>query len=89
MKKNAFALVRVSTNEQDTLSQREDIVRKARELGYLVEDKNIFAEKVSGYDEYDEDRASIVQLRQAILKNKPSAIFIWELSRFRLFIWQS
>ena len=81
MKKNAFALVRVSTNEQDTLSQREDIVRKARELGYLVEDKNIFAEKVSGYDEYDEDRASIVQLRQAILKNKPSAIFIWELSR--------
>ena len=81
MKKNAFALVRVSTNEQDTLSQREDIVRKAKELGYLVEDKNIFAEKVSGYDEYDEDRASIVQLRQAILKNKPSAIFIWELSR--------
>lgn len=81
MKKNAFALVRVSTTEQDTLSQREDIVRKAKELGYIVEEKNIFAEKISGYDEYDEDRESIIQLRQAILKNKPSAIFIWELSR--------
>lgn len=81
MKKNAFALVRVSTSEQDTLSQREDIVRKAKELGYIVEEKNIFAEKISGYDEYDEDRESIIQLRQAILKNKPSAIFIWELSR--------
>ena len=81
MKKNAFALVRVSTNEQDTLSQREDIVRKAKELGYIVEDKNVFAEKISGYDEYEEDRESIIQLRQAIIKNKPSAIFIWELSR--------
>ena len=81
MKKNAFALVRVSTTEQDTYSQRLDIVRIAKNLGYIVEDKNIFAEKISGYDDYDEDRESIVELRRTIRKNKPSAIFIWDLSR--------
>ena len=84
-KKTAFGLIRVSTSEQDLQSQKDALVKIANDFGYTIEDhsegNDFFAEKISGYDEYDYDRASIVMLKQAIQVRKPNAIFIWELSR--------
>lgn len=79
--KVAFGLIRVSTSEQDLTQQKEALKEIAGPLGFNIDDDDFFAEKISGYDEFDEDRDSIVQLRQAIAIRRPSAIFIWELSR--------
>lgn len=80
-KKVAFGLIRVSTSEQDLYQQKDALKKIAGPLGFNIADEDFFAEKISGYDEFEEDRDSIVQLRQAIATRKPSAIFIWELSR--------
>ena len=80
--KQAFALVRVSTTEQDTNSQKESLRKIANDFGYQIDDKDIFEEKKSGYDEDDsQDRVSILKLEEQILLRKPDAIFVWELSR--------
>ena len=84
-KKTAFGLIRVSTSEQDLRSQKESLMTIAEKYGYTIVDKNegndFFSEKITGYDDYDYDRESIVMLRQAIQIRRPDAIFIWELSR--------
>lgn len=84
-KKTAFGLIRVSTSEQDLQSQKDALVKIANDYGYTIADNSegndFFSEKITGYDEYDYDRASIVMLKQAIQVRKPDAIFIWELSR--------
>lgn len=82
MKKRAFALVRVSSSEQDTHSQRDSLCNIANNLGYEIGEDDIFEEKISGYDEDEsQDRLSIVRLEEQILLRKPDAIFVWELSR--------
>lgn len=84
-KKIAFGLIRVSSSAQDLQSQKDALKKIASKNGYTIADEyeghDFFSEKISGYDEYDYDRASIVQLKQEILVRKPDAIFIWELSR--------
>lgn len=85
-KKNiAYALVRVSTNEQETKTQRKKIIKVASELGYTIpdDDDHVFGEKISGYDEYTEDRKSIVELKKHLQSTRelPSAIFCSEVSR--------
>ncbi len=82
MKKIAFALIRTSTSDQDTLSQKNSLCKIANNLGYEIDDADIFEEKVSGYDEDEShDRISIIKLEEQILLRKPDAIFVWELSR--------
>lgn len=82
MKKTAFALIRASTSDQDTLSQRNSLCKIANSHGYEIDDADIFEEKVSGYDEDEsKDRISIIKLEEQILLRKPDAIFVWELSR--------
>ena len=84
-KKTAFGLIRVSTSMQELQSQKDSLKKIAKEYGFTIADysegHDFFSEKISGYDDYDYDRASIVALRQQILIRKPDAIFIWELSR--------
>ena len=82
MSMHAFALVRVSTSEQDTYSQRNSLRKIANDFGYEIDDEDIFEEKISGYDEDDSiDRVSILKLEEQILIRKPDAVFVWELSR--------
>ena len=84
-KKRAFGLIRVSTSEQDFQSQKDELMKIAESYGYSIVDNSegndFFSEKISGYDDFDQDRESIVMLRHAIQLNRPDAIFIWELSR--------
>lgn len=83
--KQAFGLIRVSTTEQDTQSQKDTLKRIAEEKGYIIVDEreghDFFSEKISGYDEQAHDRDSIVQLKEQIAIRKPDAIFCLELSR--------
>ena len=82
MSKTAFGLVRVSTTEQSMDSQKEALRKIAKDFGYTISDKDFFAEQITGYDEDDEyDRDSIKELEEQISIRKPSAIFVWELSR--------
>lgn len=77
--KKAFGLLRVSTIIQETESQRNQLIKVAENFGYEITE--FFSEKITGYDEYDEDRESIIELRARIIKDKPQAVFILELSR--------
>ena len=79
--KTAFGLVRTSTPEQGLDTQVESIRSIAKELKYEIKEGDIFAEQISGYDEPDHDRESIVKLREEIEIRHPEAIFIYELSR--------
>lgn len=83
--KRAFGLIRVSTSEQSTQSQKDMLKQIAEEKGYEIVDEreghDFFSEKISGYDDQKHDRKSIVQLEEQIAIRKPDAIFILELSR--------
>ena len=84
--KRAFGLIRVSSSAQDLEQQKKVLMTEAKKAGYVIEDEeeghDFFSEKITGYDEdYDYDRKSIVDLKRAITIEKPSAIFIVELSR--------
>lgn len=82
MAKVGFGLIRVSTSEQNTETQKERLRVIAKEKGYEIADRDFFADKITGYDEDDEyDRPSIVALREEIIIRKPDAIFCLELSR--------
>lgn len=83
--KRAFGLIRISTSEQDMQSQKDKLQQIAKEKGYLIVDDreghDFFSEQISGYDEPDEDRESIVHLKEQIAIRRPDAIFCLELSR--------
>lgn len=81
IKKTAFGLIRVSTSEQDMQSQKDELRRIAESKGYSIDDEDFFSEKITGYDEQDFDRPSIVQLNNTIQVRKPDAVFVLELSR--------
>lgn len=80
-KNTAYGLIRVSTNSQELISQREDLRKIAKKFGYLISDDDFFEEKITGYDEHAHDRDSIVKLKEQITVRPPSAIFVLELSR--------
>ena len=80
-KKTAFGLIRVSTSTQELITQKDSLRKIASDFGYLIDDDDFFAEKITGYDEPEHDRQSIVELREQITIRRPSAIFILELSR--------
>ena len=84
-KKIAYALVRVSTNDQETISQRQSIIKVASDFGYTIpdDDDHVFGEKISGYDTYEHDRKSIADLKLHLQRTNepPAAIFCSEVSR--------
>lgn len=80
-KKTAFGLIRVSTSSQELVVQRESLRKIAYDFGYTINDDDFFEEKITGYDEPEHDRQSIVELKEQIIIRRPSAIFILELSR--------
>lgn len=74
-------LCRVSTPEQSLESQEKALLKIAEETGFDIPDEFVFREKKTGFDDFDDDRKSIVELRNAIALQKPDAIFCLELSR--------
>lgn len=76
-----FMLCRISTPEQSLESQENMLLQIAEDAGFHVPQEFIFREQKTGYDDFDDDRRSIVELRNAIILNKPDAIFCLELSR--------
>lgn len=80
-KKTAYGLIRVSTNTQELISQREELRKIAKKFEYEINDDDFFEEKITGYDEHEHDRDSILKLKQQISVRPPSAIFVLELSR--------
>ena len=80
-KKTAYGLIRVSTNSQELISQREELRKIAKKFEYEINDDDFFEEKITGYDEHEHDRDSILKLKQQISVRPPSAIFVLELSR--------
>lgn len=82
MAKVGFGLIRVSTSEQNMEHQKAKLSRIAERMGYVIQEKDFFAEKRTGYDGDDEyNRPTIVALRDQITVRKPDAIFCLELSR--------
>ena len=80
--KIAAALVRVSSQQQETESQISSLKSIANEQGYIIPDEFVFAENITGLDKYSEDRQSIKDLKNALKNNSNiEAIFVWELTR--------
>lgn len=80
--KTAAMLLRVSTEQQDLESQRNDLLPVANSLGYNVPEEYIFGQKITGRDNIKkEDRKSIKELKEACKDGNIQAIFIWEVSR--------
>ena len=48
MKKIAAALLRVSSNQQELESQKDDIKKVANQMGYHIPDEYFYGEKISG-----------------------------------------
>ena len=83
--KYAYALIRISTSEQNTQSQVENVIQVAQSMGYTIPNSSeyIFKEQISGYDDYYNDRKTIVELKSVLVEkpHKVDAIFCGELSR--------
>lgn len=69
---------RVSTNEQDNLSQIEDLKKYAKSNNLNV--VQTFGEKVSGYD-LTKERLEYDNMKVYVVKNNIKTVLIWELSR--------
>lgn len=81
MKKGAL-LLRVSTEQQEFESQKNELIPIAEGLGYKISDDLIFGQFITGKDDYrGRERESITALKEACRSGKVDAIFIWEVSR--------
>lgn len=80
--KRAAILVRVSTDVQQYQRQISELQAKAKRDGYVVEDRHIFAEKVSGFSPL-EQRRELTRLLADIRDKKTDIKIIYcsELSR--------
>lgn len=74
-------LVRVSTEQQSYNEQENDLVRKAKALGYNDSDMIIIAEKESGIKLKESERKGINEMKSYIEQGGVDRVLIWELSR--------
>lgn len=78
----AALLLRVSTDEQDLDSQRNDLIPIAESFGYNVPEEFIFGQHITGRDDIRKgERESITRLKKACKADNIKAIFIYEVSR--------
>jgi|GEM_PF-1705275 len=78
----AALLLRVSTEQQDLDSQKNDLKPVAVSFGYEVPDSFIFGEHITGKDDIRvSERTTITKLKAACLTGEIDAIFIYEVSR--------
>ena len=79
--KKVILLVRVSTEQQSYNEQENDLVRKAKALGYNDNDMIIIAEKESGIKLKESERKGINEMKNYIEQGNVDRVLIWELSR--------
>ena len=79
--KKVILLVRVSTEQQSYNEQENDLVRKAKALGYNDSDMIIIAEKESGIKLKESERKGINEMKSYIEQGGVDRVLIWELSR--------
>ena len=77
--KKVILLVRVSTEQQSYNEQANDLIRKAKELGYNDSDMIIIAEKESGIKLKESERKGINEMKSHIEKGGVDRVLIWEL----------
>ena len=78
----AALLLRVSTEQQDLDSQKNDLKPIAEGFGYDIPDNYIFGEHITGKDDIRvSERKSITRLKEACATGEIKAIFIYEVSR--------
>lgn len=80
--KTAAILLRVSTNQQDMESQKNDLLPVVKNMNYYVPDQFIFGQKITGKDNVrNEERQSLKDLKTACDTGEIDAVFINEVSR--------
>lgn len=73
--------IRVSTESQEFISQREELYRTAHNHGYADQDIIEISKKESGKKLSESEREGLTELYQYFEKGGVSDVFIWELSR--------
>lgn len=83
MAKIGAILARASREIQEMESQINDLREDAVRFGYIIPEKYVFQEHITGMDKFDKDeRESLANLKTAIEKNGDIAVcFIWEATR--------
>ena len=83
MAKIGAILARASREIQEMESQINDLRDDAVKYGYVIPEKYVFQEHITGMDKFDKDeRQSLANLKSAIEHNKDiSVCFIWEATR--------
>lgn len=83
MAKIGAILARASREIQEMESQINDLREDAEKYGYVIPEKYVFQEHITGMDKFDKDeRQSLANLKSAIEHNKDiSVCFIWEATR--------
>lgn len=73
--------IRVSTESQEFISQREELYRTAHNHGYTDQDIIEISKKESGKKLSESEREGLTELYQYFEKGGVSDVYIWELSR--------
>lgn len=73
--------IRVSTESQEFISQREELYRTAHNHGYADQDIIEISKKESGKKLSESEREGLTELYQYFEKGGVSDVYIWELSR--------
>lgn len=73
--------IRVSTESQEFISQREELYRTAHNHGYADPDIIEISKKESGKKLSESEREGLTELYQYFEKGGVSDVYIWELSR--------
>lgn len=73
--------IRVSTESQEFISQREELYRTAHNHGYADKDIIEISKKESGKKLSESEREGLTELYQYFEKGGVSDVYIWELSR--------
>lgn len=81
--KKAICLIRVSTTEQNTESQRKEVIANANADGFKGKDLLIIEDKESGYCLKEDERNGLNAMKEAIEdpSNDIKCVYAWELSR--------
>jgi len=81
--KKAICLVRVSTTEQNTESQREEVIEFAMKDGFKAKDILVIEDKESGYCLKEDERNGLNAMKEAIEdpSNDIKCVYAWEMSR--------
>ena len=80
MSETCAAYARVSSDLQDYERQIEDIKRFASSNSLLLQDENLFTDKLSGFKN-EREREGLNELLEKIIEKGIKKVIVWEISR--------